>query len=84
MKLSIYSLKKILFQGEAESVNCKTAVGEITVLNHHRPLISVLAPGVVKIIDKEGKEHYIPVSAGFLEVRSKSNVRLLIDGEENS
>ncbi len=82
MKLSIYSLKKILFQGEAESINCKTASGEITVLEHHRPLISVLKEGVIKIIDKDKKEHYIPVNSGFLEVKS-SNARLLVD-EKNS
>jgi F-type H+-transporting ATPase subunit epsilon len=78
MNLSIYSLKKILFQGEVESVNCKTATGEITVLEHHRPLISVLKEGIIKIIDKNKKEHYIPVSAGFLEVKS-NNVRVLAD-----
>jgi F-type H+-transporting ATPase subunit epsilon len=78
MKLSIYSLKRILFQGEVESVNCKTASGEITVLEHHRPLISVLKEGVIKIIDKDKKERYIPVSSGFLEVKS-NNVRMLAD-----
>lgn len=78
MRLAIYSLKKILFQGEAESVNCKTKNGEITVLDNHRPLISSLAPGTVKIVDKDKKEHYIPVSSGFLEVRFEG-VRLLVD-----
>jgi len=79
MKLSIYSLKKILFQGNAESVNLKTASGEITVLDHHRPLVSVLAAGTVKIIDNEKKEHYIPVSSGFLEVNSENQTRLIVD-----
>ncbi|OGY96830.1 MAG: hypothetical protein A2122_00090 [Candidatus Liptonbacteria bacterium GWB1_49_6] len=79
MKLSIYSLKKILFQGTAESVNLKTASGEITVLDHHRPLVSVLAAGTVKIIDNEKKEHYIPVSSGFLEVNSENQTRLIVD-----
>ena len=79
MKLSIYSLKKILFQGTAESVNLKTASGEITVLDHHRPLVSVLAAGTVKIIDNEKKEHYIPVISGFLEVNSENQTRLIVD-----
>ncbi len=69
MRLGIYSLKKILFQGEAQSVNCKTESGEITVLDDHEPLVSVLKEGIMKIIDNSGKEHYIPVSSGFLEVR---------------
>ena len=79
MKLAIYSLKKILYQGDAESINCKTASGEITVLNHHRPLISTLEAGTIKILDKSGKEHYIPVSSGFLEVRTDNQTRLIVE-----
>ena len=79
MKLAVYSLKKILFAGEADSLNCKTAVGEITVLNHHRPLITMLAKGTLAIVDKEKKEHYIPVSSGFLEVNSENEAKLIVD-----
>ena len=79
MTLGVYSLQKVLYQGEAASVNCKTRMGEITILDHHRPLISILAPGVMKIIDKEQKEHYIPVSSGFLEVRSGNEARFLME-----
>ncbi|MEK7212363.1 MAG: F0F1 ATP synthase subunit epsilon [Patescibacteria group bacterium] len=79
MHLSVYSLKKVLFEGEAESVNMKTASGEITVLDHHRPLISALAPGTIKIVDKTSKEHYIPVSSGFAEVNSANQARLMVD-----
>ena len=77
MHLSIHSLKKTLFDGEAHSLNCKTEAGEITVLDHHRPLISVLTQGVLKIIDKESKTHYISISFGFLEVQ-KDNARAII------
>jgi len=79
MTLGVYSLKKVLYQGDAVSVNCRTKNGEITILNHHRPLISILTPGTMKIIDKEQKEHYIPVSSGFLEVRSGNEARFLVE-----
>jgi len=72
-------LQKVLYQGEAASVNCATKLGEITVLDHHRPLISILAKGIMKIVDKNQKEHYIPVSSGFLEVRSGNEARFLIE-----
>jgi F-type H+-transporting ATPase subunit epsilon len=78
MKLGIYSLKKILFQGEARSVNCKTENGEITILDDHEPLISVLKEGTIKIIDTAAKEHYIPVSSGFLEVRL-NDAKLIVE-----
>lgn len=83
MKLAIYSLKKILFQGEAESVNVRTAVGEITVLNNHRPFISMLTTGTIKIIDSGKKSHYIPVSAGFLEVRTDNHIRVIVEENAN-
>ena len=78
MKLSVYSLKKILFDGEARSVNCKTAVGEITILDHHKPLISAIIPCVIKIVDKDIKEHYIPVSSGFLQTHH-NHARCIVD-----
>ncbi len=79
MKLAVYSLKKILFQGEAEAVNCKTLAGEITILDHHRPLISALAASTLKITDDSRQDHYLPVKSGFLEVNANNQVRLLVD-----
>jgi len=79
MKLAIYSLKKVLYEGEVESVNCKTAMGEITVLAHHRPLISVLMPGTVKVTDVAKQEHYFPVQSGFLEVNAMNQVKIIAD-----
>lgn len=82
MKLSIFSLRKILFQGDARSINAKTASGEITVLDHHRPFISVLEKGVVKIVDNMNKECYIQVRSGFLEVNPENQARLLVDEQQ--
>lgn len=82
MRLSIYSLRKTLFEGEAVSLNCRTASGEITVLDNHRPLVSILKKGLLKILDQNQKEHYIPVSSGFIEVSQDNNVRLITE-EDN-
>ena len=68
MKLSVYSLKKVLFQGEASLLNCKTAVGEITVLDNHETYIGVLTPGVAKVVDEKKQEHFFEIQSGFLEV----------------
>jgi F0F1-type ATP synthase epsilon subunit len=79
MKLGIYSLQKVLFQGDAKSVNCNTRSGEITILDHHDALISILEKGTIKIIDAEQKEVYIPVHSGFLEVDKGSQVKILVE-----
>jgi F-type H+-transporting ATPase subunit epsilon len=82
MKLGVYSLQKVLFQGDAKSVNCKTTSGEITILDHHEALISVLQNGRVTIVDNEGKELHVSVDSGFLEVDADSHVKLMVEESE--
>lgn len=79
MKLSIYSLKKILFQGEAEMLNCKTVMGEITILDHHETFIGVLTEGVMKVVDTAKKEHFFEIKSGFVEVKEKNEVRCIVE-----
>jgi len=78
MKLSVYSLKKIIFQGQAVSLNCKSAMGEITILDNHETYIGVLKPGVIKVVDAEQKEHYFEITSGFLEVKEGNEVRCIV------
>ena len=79
MKLSIYSLKKILFQGEARLLNCKTVMGEITVLDNHETLITVLCAGTIKIVDDKGNENFFPIKSGFLEVKENNEARCIVE-----
>lgn len=79
MKLSIYSLKKILFQGSVKLLNCKTITGEITVLDNHETLITILSAGVVKIVDDKETERFFPIKSGFLEVRPQNEVRCIVE-----
>ena len=79
MKLGIYSLQKVLFQGDAKSVNCNTRSGEITILDHHEPLISILERGMVKIVDENETETHISVVSGFLEVDAGGQTKLLVE-----
>ena len=79
MKLGAYSLQKVLFQGDAKSVNCPTTSGEITILAGHEPLISMLKKGIVKIIDNDAKDHYVEIGSGFVEVRAGGEVKVLVE-----
>ena len=78
MKLSVYSLKKILFQGDAKLLNCKTMVGEITVLDNHETYIGALKPGVAKVVDNANQEHFFEIQSGFLEVKEGNEVRCIV------
>ncbi|MEK7094238.1 MAG: hypothetical protein AAB903_02775 [Patescibacteria group bacterium] len=79
MHVAVHSLKKTLFDGEAVSLNCKTTSGEVTILDHHRPLVTVLQKGTVVIIDKNQKEYFIPIDSGFLETTSENKTKLIVN-----
>ena len=79
MKLSIYSLKTVLFQGNASLLNCKTIAGEITVLDKHEALITALSAGIIRIIDENKEEKYFQITSGFLEVKPDSDVRVIVE-----
>lgn len=79
MQLGIYSSRRVCYEGEAVSLNCKAAAGELTILDHHRPLVTVLEAGPVKVRPQSGEERVIEARSGFLEVRPGSVVNVLIE-----
>ncbi len=78
MLVNVYTLKKPTFSAQAESVNLTTAVGELTILKGHRPYLTFLRKGPVKILDKNGKISIIEASNGILEVLPGSRVNILL------
>lgn len=79
MKVKALSLKGVLYDGDSSAVNIQTTSGEITIMDHHRPLISVLTDGRAKIHLPAGGIKEIPVKSGFLEVDTTNSVTVLLD-----
>jgi len=79
MLLTIASLKGKQFEGEVRSLNVPTTSGEITVLDHHRPLITLLGEGTATITAADGKEMAVPLKGGFLEMDAENHLKILID-----
>lgn len=79
MQLKIYSLKGAEFDGEAEAFSVMTASGEITVLDHHQPLVTILRPCAAKIRRKNGTVETHKVRSGFLEMDEYNNLSVLLD-----
>lgn len=77
MKVSIYTLKDVLFEGEAEKVITQTSLGEMTILKDHIPLISTLTGPAVRIVGHDGKENKVKINSGVIEVRPESEVVIL-------
>lgn len=77
MKVSIHSIQSTLFQGEAEKLVARTSEGQITVLDHHVPIISTLVGPDIEIVQKNGEKKSISIASGVLEVRPESEVVVL-------
>ena len=77
MKLSVCTIEKVLFKGEAEKVIAMTPMGQITVLDNHLPLITTVLGPSIEIIEKDNKKNIVEIASGFLEVRPQSEVVIL-------
>lgn len=82
MRLSVYSLQSTIFDGEVESLTLPTPTGEITILDGHIPLISIVSPGQVCYTRQSIKESF-EFPGGVLEVRPP-NVGLAQSGVPKS
>ncbi|PIR83346.1 hypothetical protein COU19_00970 [Candidatus Kaiserbacteria bacterium CG10_big_fil_rev_8_21_14_0_10_56_12] len=80
MKTKVLNLAGVLYEGEAKSVNIATKSGEVTLLDHHRPLMSVLASDSrIKIEREDGTKEAFVSKSGFLHMDGNNELTLLID-----
>lgn len=72
-----------VMEEKVDQITLPTVEGEITVLANHIPLVAMLVPGMVTLVN-DGKETYLSVSGGFIEVRPGSRVVVLADTAERA
>jgi len=77
MKVEIITPKGIELEREAIRIVLPTLMGEITVLPHHVPLISVLKAGKIRIATEKEEEIEKEIEGGILEVVDNKAVILL-------
>ena len=77
MKLSVYSIKKTLLETEAEKVTFSTPQGQITVLDHHLPLITLVKAGNIAYYTSQNQWQEIGFTGGVAEIRPGSELVLL-------
>ncbi len=83
LHLTITTPERIVYEGDVQSVTVPTIDGEIGVLPHHVPLVSVLAAGELHAITTTGESQPMAVSGGFIEVND-NNVVILADTAEHA
>lgn len=83
LSLKIVTPEKVIYENNIEQVSVPTTTGEITILSHHVPLVSILQAGELKIKDKNG-EQVMAVSGGFLEIKANNELVILADNAERA
>lgn len=67
--LTVVSAERKIFDGRVTSVRISGVEGELGIYAGHTPLLTAIKPGMVKFTFSDGKEEFIYVSGGFLEVQ---------------
>jgi len=81
-KLEVITAERVVFSDEVDAVVAWGIEGQLGILPHHAPLMTMLRPGDL-LIRKGGEEHHLAVSGGFLEVRP-DKVIILADACERA
>jgi len=82
IRLEIVTAERAIFSDDVDIVVAPGIEGEMAILPHHAPLMTVLQPGELRA-RKGGEEYSLVVSGGFLEVRP-DRVIVLADAAERA
>jgi F-type H+-transporting ATPase subunit epsilon len=81
IRCEIVSQDRTVFQGDVDIVILPGVAGEMGILPHHAPVLTILKYGVIKI-RRQGKEELFSVAGGMAEVQPEI-VTILADAAEN-
>ena len=82
IKLDIVTAERVVFSDDVDVVVAPGIEGQLGILPHHAPLMTMLAPGELRV-RRGGEEFSLAVSGGFLEVRP-DRVIVLADAAERA
>ena len=85
MTLSVHVVtaeREVYTEDGVDEVIAPGIQGELTVLPHHAPLLTMIKPGVLRLV-KGGDETDVAITGGFLEVRD-DRVTILADAAERA
>ena len=82
LQLDIVTAERLVASEEVDVLVAPGADGELAILPHHAPLLTVLKPGEIRVLN-DGEESDIVVSGGFMEVMP-DKVTILADTAERA
>ena len=81
IRCEIVSQDRTVFQGDVDMIILPGVAGEMGILPHHAPVLTILKYGVIRVRQK-GKEELFAVAGGLAEVQPEV-VTILADAAEN-
>ncbi len=83
LKVEIITAERVVYSAEdVDRVTAPGVMGELTVLPRHAPLMTMVQPGLLRIV-RGGEEEEMAIHGGFLEVRD-NRVTVLADAAERA
>ena len=82
MKVEIITAERVVYSEDVDVLVAPGIEGELGILPHHAPLMTVLQPGEI-LVRRGSEEEYMAVSGGFLEIMA-NKVTILADDAERS
>jgi len=82
LKIDIVTAERIVYSAEADAVIAPGVEGQLGILPHHAPLMTILEAGEL-VVRKGAQEDIMAISGGFLEVRP-DHVIVLADQAERA
>ena len=82
IRLDVVTAERMVFSDDVEIVIAPGVQGQLGILPHHAPLMTMLQPGELRM-RQGGEEFSLAVSGGFLEVRP-DRVTVLADTAERA
>ena len=79
-RLDVVTAEREVFSDEVDEVIAPGVEGQLGILPHHAPLMTMLLPGEL-LIKKGGEEFYLAISGGFIEARP-DRIIVLADAAE--
>jgi F-type H+-transporting ATPase subunit epsilon len=80
IKLDVVTAERVVFSDEVDVIVAPGIEGQLGILPHHAPLMTILKPGEL-LVRKDGEEFSLVITGGFLEVRP-DRVIVLADAAE--
>lgn len=83
LHVELVAADRLVWSGEATMIIARTTEGDVGILPHHAPMLSLMVDGVVDVTTTENETWFAAVDQGFLSV-ANNRVSILAEHAEMS